>query len=139
MLGNKKVLVIDDNPDIVENTRIVLESQKYEVYSAPDGKKGLALIKKVEPDLIILDVMMRHLTEGFDLAQELRSTYPNPELAHYRSIPILMITSIHEKYNMHFDQNVGTEWLPVDAFMEKPVAPKDLLKKVKEMIGPSTS
>lgn len=139
MPGNKKVLVIDDNPDIIENTRIVLESAQYKVFSALNGKQGLTMIKKIKPDLVILDVMMRNITEGFDLAQELRSTVPNPELEPYRSIPIIMITSIHEKYNFHFDQNVGSEWLPVDAFMEKPVAPKDLLNKVREMIGPSPS
>jgi CheY-like chemotaxis protein len=139
MSANKKVLVIDDNADIIENTRIVLESEKYEVYSAMNGKQGLSMIKKTKPDLIILDVMMQNLTEGFDLAQELRSTTPKPELEPYRNIPILMITSIQEKYNFHFDRDVGSEWLPVDAFMEKPVAPMDLLKKVKEMIGPGQS
>jgi CheY-like chemotaxis protein len=139
MAGKKKVLVIDDNLDIVENTRIVLESENYEVYGAYDGEQGLAMVKKVNPDLIILDVMMKNLTEGFDVARELRSKAPHPEYADYCAIPILMITSIHEQYNFHFDKDVGTEWLPVDAFIEKPVAPADLLSKVKNMIGPSTA
>ena len=136
MSERKKVLVIDDNPDIIENTRIVLESKNYKVSSAPDGVRGLALVKKFKPDLIILDVMMRNLTEGFDVARELRSP-SSPGYKAYSRIPILMMTAIHEKYKFGFDKDIGSEWLPVDAFIEKPVAPKVLLKKVREMIGPS--
>jgi CheY-like chemotaxis protein len=137
MAERKKVLVIDDNPDIIENTRIVLETKNYQVHGASNGKQGLNMIKKIKPNLIILDVMMNNLTEGFEVAQELRAPTPNPEYAEYRSIPILMVTSIHDKYNFHFDRNMGTEWLPIDGFLEKPVAPADLLKKVEEMIGTS--
>ncbi|RPI03004.1 MAG: response regulator [Calditrichaeota bacterium] len=134
MPNQKKVLVIDDNPDIIENTRIVLESEDYDVYSAPDGTQGLALIKKVKPDLIILDVMMKSLSEGFEVARELRSVN-SQEFKEVRHIPILMMTAVHQKFNFGFDRDLGTEWLPADAFIEKPVAPVDLLNKVREMIG----
>jgi len=74
-----KVIVIDDDPDMVESIRITLEANDYEVCSAENGTEGLKLIKEIHPDLIILDVMMDTITEGFQVSYQLRSQDPKSE------------------------------------------------------------
>jgi len=67
-----KILVIDDDPDFVEGIRIALEANNYEAYIAENGTEGLKLITKIHPDLIILDVMMDSITEGFQVSMPIR-------------------------------------------------------------------
>ena len=73
MSAAKDILVIDDDRDLVETLRIVLESKNYEVRVAYDGKEGFSRIQEKLPDIIILDVMMATDTEGFDLAFKLQN------------------------------------------------------------------
>ena len=68
-MAEYKVLLVDDDVDFVEATKIVLESNGYEAATAYNGKEGIAKAKEAKPDAIILDVMMTHKTEGFDTAQ----------------------------------------------------------------------
>lgn len=134
MSAKNKILIIDDNADLRENTRTILESHGFEVYEAVNGVEGLQKVKEAHPDLIILDVMMNDLTEGFHIAQQLRSKSKDSEYSDYQNIPIMILSSIHKKYDFHFDRDIGTEWLPVDMFLNKPVAPDMLVKKVNEML-----
>ena len=97
-----KILVIDDDPDLVEAIRITLEANNYQVFSAGNGTEGLKQVKEIFPDLIILDVMMDSITEGFQVSQQLRSRDPNSEYKAYSKIPILMLTGITEKMHMKF-------------------------------------
>lgn len=136
-MSDKKILIIEDDEDIVNAMRIVLEKNGYLVNWAPNGRKGLESIKNETPDLIILDVMMETHTEGFHTAYKLRSTDPKSEYAHYRNIPILMLTAIHETTQMRFDDAIESEWLPVDEFIEKPIQPEQLLSVVNRMINAS--
>jgi two-component system phosphate regulon response regulator PhoB/two-component system alkaline phosphatase synthesis response regulator PhoP/two-component system response regulator VicR len=80
----KDILIIDDDRDLVNSIKIVLESKKYNARSAYNGKEGYAKIEENPPDLIVLDVMMATDTEGFDLAFKLKN---NPK---YQGIPIVM-------------------------------------------------
>jgi two-component system, OmpR family, alkaline phosphatase synthesis response regulator PhoP len=125
------ILIIDDDRDLVQSIRIVLESRNYTVRTAHSGKEGYQKIETQLPDLIILDVMMTTDTEGFDLAFRLR----NQE--RYRDVPILMLTSFTRKMAQEgsekFQHIMGEEW-PVTQFMEKPVDPDVLLKAVAELI-----
>ncbi len=131
-MSEHKILIIDDDPDIVEATRVVLETKGYEVEHARDGSIGLEMIKEDKPDLIILDVMMNTLREGFLLSRELKQ---NEE---YKGIPILMITSVKEKTGIDFSSAAGDEaWLPVEDFLEKPVKPEVLLEKVGKFLEKS--
>ncbi|UCF83800.1 MAG: response regulator transcription factor [Desulfobacteraceae bacterium] len=129
-----KILVIDDDPDLVESIRITLEANNYQVSSAGNGAEGLRLIKEVFPDLIILDVMMDSITEGFQVSQQLRSRDPQSEYKAYSKIPILMLTGISEKMHMKFSPEEDEDYLPVDEFMEKPIRFEVLLEKVKTLI-----
>ena len=133
-MESKSILIIEDDKDLVEAWKLVLESEGYRVRHASNGKQGLDAIKAERPDIIILDVMMDSRTEGFHVAYEIRSKAPDSEFASYRNIPILLVSAIHETTEFRFDDDVKTEWLPVDDFVEKPVQPKELLSIIERML-----
>ncbi len=129
-----KILVIDDDPDILEILRITLEASSYKVSTAASGTEGLAKIKAIRPDLIILDVMMDSITEGFQVSYKLRNPDPTSEYAEFIKMPILMLTGIREKTKMKFSPKEDGAYLPVDDYLEKPVQPQVLLEKVKGLL-----
>ncbi len=128
----KRILIIDDDPDIVQALRLTLQGN-YEVFEASSGQEGLRRVKEVDPDLIILDVMMETQTEGFQVSLALRSRDPESEFAPYAHIPILMLTAIHQKTPLRFAPD--SDYLPVDDFVEKPIKPGILLAKVKKLLS----
>ena len=126
-----KILMIDDDPDIIMATRIPLEANGYEFYAANSSEEGLEKIKELKPDLIILDVMMETATEGFQLSLKLRDRSPDAEYAAYNDIPILMLTAVHTTTPLRFEPD--KDYLPVDAFLDKG-DPDKLLAKVEELL-----
>jgi CheY-like chemotaxis protein len=131
-MANEKILVIDDDPDLVEVIRLTLEASGYEVFSASSGAEGLEKVKDVVPDLIVLDVMMDYTTEGFQVSLAIRSPDAESEYAAYRDIPILMLTAIHSTTPLRFGPE--EDYLPVDDFVEKPVEPGVLVKKIEGLL-----
>jgi len=121
----KKIMIIDDDIDLVEAMRITLENDNYEVVDAQDGQKGLEILKREKPDLLILDVMMDTLDEGFHLAYQIRKD------EQIKDIPILMITAVGAQTGFKFDKHDDEEFLPVNEFIEKPVNPQILLDTVR--------
>jgi DNA-binding response OmpR family regulator len=107
---------------------VVLEGQGHTVETAVNGKEGFDKASKFKPDLIILDVMMDEPTEGFHTAYKFRQS------AALKFVPILMLTSVNETSPQKFGEKDG-EFLPVDAFMEKPIKPKAFVAKVKELLA----
>ena len=136
MAKGKRILIIDDDPDMVEALRLTLQGC-YEVYAASSGQEGLRKVKEIEPDLIILDVMMETATEGFQVSLALRSRDPDSEFARYSRVPILMLTAIHQTTPLRFAPD--SDYLPVDDFIEKPVKPGVLLAKVKKLLANGNS
>ncbi|HDQ73273.1 MAG TPA: response regulator transcription factor [Chloroflexi bacterium] len=128
-----KVLVIEDDADMVTAIRMLLEANDYEVIAASTGDEGLQKVKETEPDLIILDVMMETATAGFQVSLKLRNPEEYPEYAGYDDIPILMLTAIHTTTPLRFGPD--EDYLPVDDFVEKPIKPDVLLEKVEALIG----
>ncbi|MGA9753158.1 MAG: response regulator [Acidobacteriota bacterium] len=128
-----KILMIDDDADFIVATRIPLEARGHEFHAARSGMEGLAKVKALKPDLIILDVMMDTYTEGFHVSLALRDPAPGSEYAACREIPILMLTSIHASTNLRFAPD--EDYLPVDAFLEKSAPPEVFLAKVDELLG----
>lgn len=128
-----KILMIDDDPDIVMATRIPLEAKGYDFHTASDPGEGLEMIKALEPDLIILDVMMESATDGFQLSLKLRDRSPESDYAAYRNIPILMLTAVHTTTPLRFEPN--EDYLPVDAFLDKSTDPDELLVTVERLLG----
>ena len=129
-----KILIIDDDPDLVESIRITLEANDYQVFSAGNGTEGLKMVKEVNPDLIILDVMMDSITEGFQVSQKLRSRDPQSEFKDYLQTPILMVTAVSQKMNMKFSPEEDGDYLPVNEFVEKPIRLEALLEKISKLI-----
>lgn len=125
----KSILVIDDDRDLVETIKIVLESRGYVVDSAPDGDSGLAQMRSKRPDVVILDVMMRKETEGFHVCYAIRN---DPKL---KKTPILMLTAIGAKKGEEFSPQKDGEYLPVEDFVNKPVDPKELLAHVEKLLA----
>jgi CheY-like chemotaxis protein len=133
-MGKPKIVTIDDDPDVREVLRITLEANNYEVYAASNGTDGLRVIKEVHPDLIILDVMMDTITEGFQVSYQLRSQDPESEYQAFSKIPIIMLTGISQKMDMKFSPEKDGEYLPVDEFVEKPIRVESLVEKVKKLL-----
>jgi DNA-binding response OmpR family regulator len=129
------VFIVDDDPDVVESLRIVLEAEGYSVQSAPSGKEALAKLSDVNPDLIILDVMMEYDTDGFRTAWALRNTSDDSPYAEHRGVPILMLTSIGSVKRFTFSPDKDGDLLPVDEYIPKPVHPRDLLARVRSLLS----
>ena len=126
---SRKIMIIDDDIDLVEAMRITLETDNYEVIDAQEGQKGLEILKKEKPDLLILDVMMGTLDEGFHIAYQIRN---DEEI---KDIPILMITAVGAQTGFEFDMQRDEDFLPVNEFIEKPVNPQVLLDTVKRNLS----
>lgn len=120
-----KILIVDDDPDIVETTTLLLEKEGHEVSSARNREEGLAQVKKVNPDLLVLDIMLEQPDDGVFMAQELRR-------AGFTK-PILMLSNISKITGMDFGKD--EEIVPVDAFQEKPVEPAAFAARIKELLG----
>lgn len=128
-MGQGRILIIDDDPDITEAMNVVLTNKGYTVDGAGDSQEGMAKLAANRPDLIILDVMMRTSQEGFELSRQLKGN------AAYRDIPILMLTAVKDKTGLDFKSTAGdASWLPVEEFLDKPVKPDVLLEKVASLL-----
>lgn len=120
-----KILIVDDDRDLVEACALYLENEGYEVHMAHNRRDGMKKVEDVDPDLLILDVMMDEADDGIVMAQELRR-------GRY-SKPILMLTSISKVTGMKYGKD--KELIPVNDFQEKPIEPAKLLAKVKELLS----
>lgn len=132
-----KILVVDDDPDIVEAMRLVLEGSDHEVTTASSAQEAEERVVAVKPDLILLDIMMPEGTEGFQFVWKLR----NQLAEEVSATPIVVLSAIHSKVDLRFypEQSDGTysagEYLPVQGFIDKPAAPQELLNKVNDVLG----
>lgn len=131
MSGQKRIVVIDDDPDFIEYTRIVLESASYQVLTATNAADGLTLVRESAPDLIITDVMMSYTLEGTSVTREIRS---DPELCR---TPVLVITAIARQPDADLFPD-GTQPAP-EGFLTKPVSPGELLAAVERCMTSDTA
>ena len=128
-MDKKKILIIDDDPDITEAMMVVLETQNYDVSCAANGADAMKQIAQSPPDLIILDVMMDTPREGFVFSRKIKT---NPDT---KDIPIIMVTSVKDKVGIDFKSVAGDDsWLPVEDFLDKPVQPEVLIEKVAGLL-----
>ncbi len=146
----KKVLVIDDDPDVVKFMSLALRENGYEAVSAEDGMAGFEKVKSERPDLLILDVMMPKRT-GFVLFKQLRKT------EEFKDIPVIMVTGVAGSLNEEDEKKDGTFDEPYDdlrdslrktirkmreeglvkpnMFIDKPIDPEEVIAKVRDLIG----
>jgi CheY-like chemotaxis protein len=122
-----KILLVDDDPDFVEATRIVLESAPYDVTVAYNGEEALQKVKEVNPDLIILDIIMPE-QDGFKTCEALKS---DPELSR---IPVIMLTSLSQRMGETAFSVTNGMMLEAEDYVDKPIAPDELLKRVEKFL-----
>lgn len=117
------IAIIDDDPDILDASKLVLTAKGYEVFTAENPDDGYKIVMEQKPDLIILDVMMIEPDDGFFLAQKLRRENV--------VTPILMYTSVSKALGLEF---AAGEMVPVDDLVEKPISPDTLIDKVEKLL-----
>jgi DNA-binding response OmpR family regulator len=128
MAEKAKILLVDDDPDFVEATKIVLESAPYDVAVAYDGDEALRKVREVNPDLIILDIIMPH-QDGFKVCEALKS---DPRLC---EIPVIMLTSLSQRMGETVFSVTDGMMLEAEDYVDKPVTPDELLNRVKKFLG----
>jgi CheY-like chemotaxis protein len=123
-----KILVVDDDIDVLESRRIVLEHNNYQVETATNIQVAGEILDKMKIDLILLDVMMEKDTDGFNFAQEVKA---NDKFKH---IPIILATAVNQRTKFKFDIETDGDYLPVEKFMEKPIDPDDLIVAIRGLL-----
>jgi CheY-like chemotaxis protein len=129
-MKNAKILIVDDDLDLIKALKVTLESENYSVVTASEPMEGMEKIKAERPDLIILDVMMGTWQDGFEMARKLKK-----DSQFIKNIPILMLTGVKGKTGINFKSTAGDPaWCPVDGFLDKPVGPDVLLAEVRRLL-----
>jgi CheY-like chemotaxis protein len=121
------ILVVDDAPDFVEVTTLILDKEGYKFSTAYNGKEAWDQMTQNKPDMVLLDVMMSTTLEGVDLARRMAGN------AKLKDVPIIMISSIDSTY--HAGKLPDNIHLPIDAWLSKPVNPELLLRTVRRFLA----
>jgi len=126
------ILIVDDDPDIVEGILMILETQTYRLATARDGKQCMEMVAEEIPDLIILDLLMPRM-DGWGVIREMRS---NPR---YSSVPIMILSTVIEDASYRrYELETGLA-MDIQGYVQKPAKPADLLHRVgkllKERVG----
>jgi len=126
MAGTKTVLVVDDDEDVLTLVTSVL-SKHYHVMTASSGRECIAVLEGEHPDVILLDVIMTHLSDGLDCLRRIKG---NPAT---KEIPVIMMTSVNDVYD--YRTQIEESFFPHDRWLDKPVEPEVLLKTIRETLG----
>jgi CheY-like chemotaxis protein len=125
---SKSILVVDDDIDVIESRKIILEHDNYRVLTATNIDVAWELLEKHPVDLIILDVMINKDSDGFDLAQKIKAD------SRFSKIPIILATAVNQRTKFKFDPKEDGDFLPVEKFMEKPIDPDDLMMVIRGLL-----
>ena len=126
----KKILLVDDDPDIRDVLTVILESRGYQIVTARDGIEGLAALRAENPDLMIVDLLMPKM-DGFAMLKELQ----DGRWSKYRETPILILSSVREEASRRrYELETALEF-NVDDYVEKPINPDILLERVERLIA----
>jgi len=135
--AGKMILIVEDDPDVAEATRIVLETSGYQTRLAASAEEGMREVLAHPPDLVLLDVMMPTGTEGFHFVWQVRAS-AEPAC---RNLPIVIVSAIHARTRLRFypEQSDGVyrpyEYLPVQGFLDKPASSEALLATVARVLA----
>lgn len=122
-MAQVKVLISDDDRDIIETTGALLEYEGFKVHSSETVEEGIALIETASPDVILLDIMFpEKKTRGFDAAAEIKEKYP--------TLPIIALTAINREYAFDFEK----EDIKADEFINKPDETENLVKLIHKYV-----
>ncbi len=124
------IKIIDDDVEIADNLAAILDDAGYTTGTLYTTEGAVPALEAAPPDLLVLDVMFPdNPAAGFDLARKLR------QHATLKTLPIILLTSINQEFPMDFSAgDIDPDWMPVDAFIEKPVTPEHLLATVSELL-----
>lgn len=128
MSKGKTILITDDDPDFSSAIKKILTSAGYDVRTAGDAKEGMAALEAAPPDLILLDVMMEHYDDGFNMCSSIKQD------DRFKDIPVIIVTAVTEVTGLKFDPETDGEYLEAEALLQKPITPDDLLKKIDELL-----
>lgn len=126
--GRRRVVIIDDNPATVLSLRTFLEDHGCEGLCASSAQEGLELIRRLAPDIIVLDIMMERPYSGFQICSAVKS---DPTLRH---IPVIGISGMAEALGIRYSPETDREFLALDAFLEKPIDMEDLWGKIQSLL-----
>lgn len=124
-----KVLIVEDDPDDMKAILTTLQGAGYETKQASNETDALEKVSQSPSDLILLDVMMEHLDGGFRVCQNLK------EDQRTRNIPIIILTAVSKQMGIPFSPKTDEEYLPADAYLEKPIDPEKLLSTVEDILA----
>lgn len=122
-MDNRKILIVDDENELVEMMKMRLEANEYDVFTAYDGMEALASARKNSPDLIILDLMLPKL-DGYQVCRMLKFDKITSK------IPIIMLTALDKREDREWGKKVNA-----DAYMTKPFNTEELLEKIRELLS----
>jgi DNA-binding response OmpR family regulator len=125
---NRRILVIDDDPDFTSIVSTILETHDFDVLVASDPKSGLETARAEKPDLVLLDVIFYGDTLGFEYCRKLKK---DPETS---QIPVVMVTSVGDVYGVDF-WPADPVMLPADDFISKPVRKADLIERIEKILS----
>lgn len=132
MAGQQSILVIDDDVQLVDTVKTLLEAVGYRVLHAYQAEKGLEIARESKPDLILLDVMFAG-PPGPDGIELSRRVHQDAEL---KDIPVIILSGVRKVLDYPFRISPDDTWMPVKAFLEKPITPAKLLAEIEKVLGP---
>ena len=126
-MAEATVLLIDDDEDFTASIRSLLEAEGYAVVTAASGKEGLRKLGEVEPDVVLLDIMMESTTEGYAVSGAIK--------AGARPVPIVMMSSVENAPTELFARSEELEMIRPDAYLTKPVDVEQFLETMRALLG----
>jgi len=129
MSKGKKILIVDDDIDCLDQVSMLLERGGFEVVRAQGRGEGEEALMRVRPDLAVLDLMMEEMDSGFVLCHEVKRLYPGT--------PVIMLTAVASETGMDFKSTAGDaqSWVKADMILDKPVRPEQLNAAVKKLLA----
>ncbi len=127
----KKILIVDDDIDLLEQNKFLMESKGFSVITAESGKEGFEAFQKEKPDVAIVDLIMEEMDSGFVLCHRIKKT------EHGKKTPVFMLTSATYETGFKFNSSTQEEkdWIKCDGFLNKPVVIDELLSKMENYFG----
>jgi DNA-binding response OmpR family regulator len=130
-MAGKKILLVDDDPDIRDAISVILEAQGYEVITANNGQECFDMLSTEKPELLILDLLMPKM-DGFEVFKELKSQ----KWAEFHAMPVIVLTSVREEASLRRYKLETGYTLDTDDYIEKPIVPDVLIRSVNKHLEP---
>jgi DNA-binding response OmpR family regulator len=124
MAEKKRILCIEDEAEMIDLTRLVLEREGFEVLGAVGGSQGLEIVKREKPDLVLLDLMMPDI-DGWEVYRQMKADEESAQ------IPVIVVTAKAQS----IDKVLGLQVAKVDDYITKPFGPKELLESIRRILN----